>query len=347
MIKPMVLYFLNKKTVRYFSSVLKKHPLLFFSGVLCLLSFLLFASLHAQTELSSNRPASLPDSPASITKSNLVTVASFNVENYTTMPRRINGRLRSAGKPEGEKVAVSKVLNGINPDIIGFMEIGDTGQFMDLQHHLQDKGLNYPYSEYLQGFDPVRHVALLSRFPIIARNSLGTIPLQVNGETLHSPRGILDVTIQLPSDYQLRLLCLHLKSKVNDANYDSSALREAEAKKIRSYVYSILTKNPETHLLVMGDFNDTKNSPTIFQILGKPDWQDSLEALSLTDDRGDYWTEFWEYPDVYSRIDYMMVSKSLKPSILLNHSGIARPSFWKEASDHCALFTTIDTEHKN
>lgn len=308
-------------------------------GIFYFLPLSLFAGLQTATERT-------PAPSASPTPTSIV-VASYNVENYFPMPRIINGQMhKDAGKPESEKQAVAKVIAGIHPDIIGFMEMGDMRQFTDLQHHLHEVGLDYKYSKLLQGFDPERHIALLSHFPIIANNSEGSIPLQVNGETLHSPRGIIDVTLQLEPNYQLRVLCVHLKSKVNDSNYSPTALREAEAKHLRSYISSILTKEPKTHLLLMGDYNDTKNSPTITEILGTPTSPDSLEALSLTDERGEFWTEFWNYCDIYSRIDYMIVSKSLKPSILMNRSGIARPTFWNEASDHCALFTTIAPQEK-
>ena len=318
---------------------------LFVRGIffgLPLLGIILFASLHAQSDVASNTGvAASTKAPAP------VVVASYNVENYISMPRMINGHMRTAGKPESEKVTVAKIISEIHPDIIGVMEMGDTRQFNDFQRHLHDIGLDYIYTEYVQGFDPKRHIVLLSQFPIVARNSQSMIPFQINGTTAYSPRGILDVTLQLQPDYQLRVIALHLKSKVNDGPYDSTALREAEAHNLRRYVASILTDHPEVHLLVMGDLNDLKNSPTIFQILGKPEWSDSLQALTLADDRGETWTEYWEKANVYSGIDYMMVSKSLEKSIQRDHSGIARPAFWNEASDHCAIFTTLVPKTEN
>ena len=258
------------------------------------------------------------------------------------MQRQVNGRFRNnAGKPESEKTAVAKVVSTIYPDIIAFMEVGDLRQVHDLERHLSEEGLNYPYFEYLQGWDTQRHILLLSRFPIAARHSQTVISLPLHGQLLHSPRGILDVTIELRPDYQLRLLALHLKAKVHRDEYDQAELRAAEAHFIHNYVHDILEKDSKTHLLLIGDFNDTKNSKPVLEILGKPDLPETLHALPLTDDRKELWTEYWKTEDVYSRIDYMMVNKELEKDILLDHSGIARPSFWNDASDHCALFTTI------
>lgn len=274
--------------------------------------------------------------------SGLLRITTYNVENYLTMPRRIDGKIRSnVGKPDSERAAVTRMIGTIHPDVLGLMEIGEPQQLEDVKRRLRDAGMDLPYSEYLQGNDTTRHIALLSRFPIIERHSRGDLPLWVNGVTLHSPRGILDVTLEPTTGYRLRILCVHLKAKLEVAEYDEAALRLAEAKELRRYVRDILRTEPETRLILMGDFNDTKNEKAIWQISGKPDWPDCLHPLPLTDDRGEVWTEFWAAADVYSRIDYIMVAKKLEPDIDMTHSGIARPVFWNQASDHCPVTLSL------
>jgi endonuclease/exonuclease/phosphatase family metal-dependent hydrolase len=134
---------------------------------------------------------------------------------------------------------------------------------------------------------------------------------------------------------------VHLKAKLEVAEYSEAELREAESREMRHLVREILRANPEERLIVLGDFNDTKNEKTIREILGKPDWPDSIRALPLRDERGEFWTEYWSGADVYSRIDYMMISRKLETEIDPTRSGIARPPFWNEASDHCPLYLTI------
>ena len=269
-------------------------------------------------------------------------IASYNVENYITMPRRIDGKLRAkAGKPESERDAVVRMVESIRPDVLGLQEMGESGQFSDLQRRLRKSGLDFPYSEYLQAADTSRHVALLSRIPIVEHHSQNDLPLRVNGVTLHSPRGILDVTVEPVSGERIRILCVHLKAKLEVAEYDQADLRLAESQYLRRYVRDILRTDPSARLVLMGDFNDTKNEKEIWQIMGKPEWPDSLTALPLADDRGEFWTEFWSYADVYSRIDYIMVSKKLETEVDSGQSGIARPSFWSEASDHCPVYLTL------
>lgn len=271
-----------------------------------------------------------------------VRIVTYNIENYTTMPRRIDGKPPiEAGKPLPEREAVAKSIAELNPDVIGLMEIGTPAEFEDLRRRLRKAGLDYAEAEYLSGPDPSRHVALLSRFPIVERHSLGDIPLRVGGVTLHSPRGFLDVTVEPRPSERMRILCVHLKAKLEVADYDATALREAEAVFLRKHVRQILSRDPATRLVVMGDFNDTRNSHALWEITGKPDWPDSLNALPLTDGRGESWTEFWEEADVYSRIDYMMVSKKLEPEVDSTRSAVARFPFWREASDHCPLVLTL------
>ncbi len=273
-----------------------------------------------------------------------IRIATYNVENYLPMTRRINGQLRPlAGKPESEKEAVVRMIGTVRPDIIGLMEIGEAPQFEDLQQRLRKSGIDLPHTEYLQAADAARHVVLLSRYPIVERQSLGDLPLQVNGMTLHSPRGILDVTVETSPGTRIRILCVHLKAKLEIAEYDEAGLREAESLYLRKHVREILRRDPETRLVLMGDFNDTKNEKAIRHVLGKPDWPDSLTAFLARDDRGESWTEYWAAADVYSRIDYIMVSKKLKREIDASRSGIARPPLWNEASDHCPVYMTISS----
>jgi len=285
--------------------------------------------------------AQVPQPPTS--SSNAIVVASYNVENYLMMPRWVDGHYRSnAGKPVTEKEGVTKMVTLIHPDILGLMEIGDQRQLNDLTRRLQEAGMTFSDTEYLQGSDTQRHIALLSRFPIVERHSEGSIPIQVQGKTFYSSRGFLDVTIALPSNLKLRVLCVHLKSKIPVPEYSQFTFRAAEAAALKAKIEMILTTDPTTPLLLMGDFNDTKNSLPIKTVLGNPGTPDALTALELHDDRGETWTEYWKEADEYSRIDYIMVNDILKKRIDPAHSAIERPPFWNEASDHCPVFTTVN-----
>jgi len=269
-------------------------------------------------------------------------IVSYNVENYIEMPRQVAGHLRNrAGKPQEERNAVASVIRTLSPDILGIMEIGDESQISDLSRRLKTVGLDYPYRESVQGGDPERHLLLLSRFPVIERHSQGEIPLTVKGVQLRSPRGLLDVTLRTPAGQVLRVLCVHLKSRVGLQEYDEKALRLAEAGFLAKRVRAILKENPDSSLVVMGDFNATRNGPEMKALTGDGSHDGPLRMIPLADDRGETWTEFWPAAEVYSRIDYILTSPSLAEHIDSSRSGVARPALWSKASDHCPVHVTL------
>lgn len=271
-----------------------------------------------------------------------VVFAYYNVENYLPMSREVGGkRVENAPKPEREVAAVVSMLKRCRPDILGVAEMGDRRMLADFQKRLRAAGMDLRHSEWVRGEDGERHLALLSRFPIVARNSRGQVPVEVDGKRFRMGRGILDVTVQAGEDYRLRLVGLHLKSKRAVPLYDEKRFRAREAMIVRKHVEAILAANPRENLLLFGDLNDTKDEFPILEILGAPGGAASLRALELRDSLGLVWTHYWGAADVYSRIDYLMASPGLWPEVLTRRSGVVWAKEWSEASDHRPLFTTI------
>src|SRR5262245_17073054 len=91
-------------------------------------------------------------------------VAAYNVENWNSIER--SGK-PDQPKPESEKDGVVAVVSTIRPDVLALEEMGKTNDLADFTSRLHAKGLDFPNQEWLQGSDPDRHVALLSRFPIV------------------------------------------------------------------------------------------------------------------------------------------------------------------------------------
>lgn len=276
-----------------------------------------------------------------------IVFASYNVENYLPMDRRVeNKRLKDAPKPESEIEAVVKVITTIKPDILGLVEMGDEATLDDLQKRLKAAGLDLPHREWLQGADQNRHVCLLSRFPIVDRKSRGDIPFELDGKTLRFNRGILDVTVEVNPNYKLRLAGVHLKSRREVEEYDEAWMRAKEAWFLRDHINGILQADPQTNLLVYGDFNDTKNNYPIKEVIGKKGTPNYMMDLWLRDSRNERWTHYWKTADEYSRIDYIMVSPAMVKEILFDKSGVNDSPFWNDASDHRAIYTTISAENK-
>ena len=139
---------------------------------------------------------SLPALPAAEPKG--VVIASYNVENYVGIsPVTEGGRTPAKPKTEAAIAALIRVIKEVNPDILGVCEMGSPERFEDFKKRLAAAGLGYVDAEYLQAADPDRHLALVSRFPIVARNSQADVPFELNGQPEKVRRGFLDVTIQV------------------------------------------------------------------------------------------------------------------------------------------------------
>ena len=270
-----------------------------------------------------------------------VVIATYNLENYLgAEPAAEGGKPR--GKPKTEKAieAVVRIVKEISPDILGVCEMGSPERFEDFKKRLAAAGLGYTDSEYVQAADPDRHLALVSRFPIVARQSLTDVPFELNGQPEKVRRGFLDVTIQVAPDYALRMVGVHLKSKLAIAEGEA-LVRRHEAQQLRRHVEKILTADPQANLVCYGDFNDTKDQPMFAAVSGVHGTATYLDDLPAKDDLGDRWTHYWKTADLYSRIDYLFVSPALVREVVPGSARVYRSEFWSEASDHRAVFATI------
>ena len=273
-----------------------------------------------------------------------VVVAAYNIRNYLKMERQVDGKpVAAAPKPDEEVAAAIGVIQQIAPDILGLVEMGDEATLKDFQDRLKVAGLDYPHSEWVKGADPERHTALLSRYPIVARNSRDDVPFELNGTRQRIARGILDVTVRLTGTQTLRLVGAHLKSRRLIPDFDEKTLRAKEASLLRGHLDDILDAAPDANLLLFGDLNDTKNEFPVKELIGSPKSPNFMRDLFLNDSHGYRWTHFWSVADVYSRIDYLLASKRLWPQIDMGRSGISNAENWSKASDHRAIYTTIQT----
>ena len=270
-----------------------------------------------------------------------VVFCTYNVKNYLGHEAGAPRDPRSKPKPEKEIAALIEIIRDIQPDILGVCEMGSPAMFEDFKSRLEKAGISYTDSEYLQGDDPDRHLALVSRFPIVRRDSASKVRYTLNGVEHSVKRGFLDVTLQITPAYQLRCVGVHLKSKL-PAPEGEALIRRNEAMKLREHLDAILKAAPTTNLLCYGDFNDAKNSPAISEISGVRGTATHMTELAARDSVNDRWTHHWPVADEYSRIDYLFASPGLSPKIRRDSASVYRSDDWEKASDHRPVFVTID-----
>jgi endonuclease/exonuclease/phosphatase family metal-dependent hydrolase len=274
-----------------------------------------------------------------------VTFVHYNIENYLEMNRRESGESVLGPKPEGEKSTLIRIIKEIHPDILGVAEMGPPDQFEEFQKRLKDAGLEFPFTEYVNGPDRERHLALLSRFEIVERHTVKDLLFDLNGQSEPVERGFLDVTIKINPAFRLRIMGAHLKSKLAVPSGEA-LLRRNEARLLRKHIDEVLGKDPNENLLVYGDLNDTKDQPPIQEILGPRQSLNRLKEIPLADAQGDRWTYYRRLTDTYDRIDYVMADRALLPQIDQSRSYLYRSPDWYTASDHRPAVVVINARSK-
>jgi endonuclease/exonuclease/phosphatase family metal-dependent hydrolase len=271
-----------------------------------------------------------------------ITFVSYNLKNYLDMDRRVDGEFtHDAPKPDEEIDRLVKYLSKIKPDVLGVCEIGEEKDLDDLAKRLAAAGLDYPHKTWMRASDPYRHLGVLSKYPVVATDHQSDLSYLIDDLEIPFSRGILDATIKVNENYQLRLLGLHLKSKRPVSDADQALMRRNEAHLLREHIDDILEESPEENLLIYGDFNETRNEAPIKAIQGRFGSKRYLRDIPLTDDMGYRWTYYWLTADQYSRFDYIFVSNGLYPELDLDESGLLADKDWYQASDHRPLILKI------
>ena len=270
------------------------------------------------------------------------TVATYNVENYLDAA----AGTRPAKTPEA-RAKVRHVIRALGADVLVFEEMGALAALQELRASLKAEGLDYPHWEHVQAADPDIHVALLSRFPIVARRPHTNEAFLLNGRKFLVKRGFLDVDIAVTPKFQFTLLGAHLKSKRPVPEADEADLREEEGKRLREIIDEKLHAFPNLNLVVVGDFNDTRDSRAVKAVIGgrgKFSLFDTRPAERNGDSafrpkvyyapRNITWTYFYGKEDTYSRIDFILLSQAMARGWKANLTQIPMIPDWGIASDH-------------
>jgi endonuclease/exonuclease/phosphatase family metal-dependent hydrolase len=279
-------------------------------------------------------------------------VATYNVENYL--------EFTTGSRPHKSDEGKTKVREGIialKPDVVALQEIGGTNALLELQSSLKADGCDLPYWEMAQGPDTNINVAVLSRLPIVARYPQTNDFFLLAGRRWQVSREFVEVEIRASDRYAFTLIAAHLKSKVPIGAADEADLRLEEAKILREKIDSLLSANPNLNLVVLGDFNDTHDSEPIKTILGRGDNGLIDIRPAERDGRGTprsgprilrniTWTEFYAKEDVYTRMDYILLSRGMAREWDAAGTYILTRPDWGIASDHRPLVATFASEEK-
>lgn len=291
-------------------------------------------------------------------------VMTWNVENLFPPGHRIGPHtVVSEAAYQAKLTYLAERTLEVAPDVLAVQEVGgqapnDTRTLDDFQDHLQGQ---YPFKA-LSAHPDGRgiRVGFLARLPILQRDDL---LLFAPGELVSVPdwfpnppvarlgRGALRIDVEPTPGVRIRLLAVHLKSKLvtypspgeenrfspTDENERSRGeglallRRTAEAVAVRVYLNALMKADAGAHTLVLGDFNDEPRAATSQIIAGPEDADvtsddkiDPMRLYNLVDSiprRGDESNDkrFLPEQERFSRmyqgrrqlIDHILASKGL------------------------------------
>jgi endonuclease/exonuclease/phosphatase family metal-dependent hydrolase len=280
-------------------------------------------------------------------------VATYNVDNYLAE----DTDTRTA-KSATARAKVRESICALKPDVLALEEMGGTNALLELRDSLKTEGLDLPHWEHVTGFDTNIHVAILSKFPFTARRPHIDDSFLLSGRRYRVSRGFAEVDVQVNTNYSFTLIAAHLKSKRAVPQADEAELRLEEAKLLREKIDALLTVAPNANLVVLGDFNDTKDSASTKAILGRgkhklvdtrpaerngdntPNSNPAYEPRNIT------WTHHYGKEDTYSRIDFLLISPGLAREWVTSETYVLTLPNWGTGSDHRPIMATFEAEDK-
>jgi endonuclease/exonuclease/phosphatase family metal-dependent hydrolase len=275
-------------------------------------------------------------------------IATYNVENYLDLATGARD-----AKPEASRQRVAEAFELMAADVVALQEIGGVAGLAELQGRVRQLGLDYPHAEIVSGYDTNTQVAVLSRYPFVSRRSRADERLLLHGRRLRTTRGIIEVEIEVPPAYRFTLMSVHLKSRRESGAASQQEIREQEAQVLRKLIDARLRDDPNANLVVLGDFNDTYDSLAFRTIRGRG--RTALIDTRPSERNGDTlagaqpgssrrtvaWTHYFDREDVYSRVDYILISPGMAREWDPGATYVMAYPNWGVASDHRPLVATF------
>ncbi len=225
-------------------------------------------------------------------------VMSWNIENFIQPKPDESERLSVF---QAKTSFLSRVIRQLNPDVIGFQEIGSEKALLSLKQALGNEYGHHAVSEA-----PDRRgirVAFLSKWAIVEREDIVNFPADSTAQIVElaakgTPRplkrmgrGALRIRVRSADEVQtVDVISTHLKSKLLSFSRADGSLsfqpkdetervqvaglavykRTAEAVTVRSHINTLLSNSPTTPLILLGDFNDGPEAQTSLIFKGPP-----------------------------------------------------------------------------
>jgi len=292
--------------------------------------------------------------PGGLAGAELFRVATYNLNNY--LETAIGTR---PAKTAESKAKIRESIRATKADVLALQEIGGTNALLELRGSLQAEGLDYPHWEFVAGHDTNIQVAVLSRFPIVARRPHTNDSFLLFGRRFRVSRGFAEMDIQVNQRYTFTLLTCHLKSRRPVPEGDEAEMREQEALILREKIDARFKADPNVNLIVLGDLNDVKDSRSTRAVIG-PRGRTALIDTRPAERNGDNapaanprydpphitWTHFYGKEDTYGRIDYILLSQGMAREWQKDETYVQALPNWGVGSDHRPVVAAFVAEER-
>lgn len=261
-------------------------------------------------------------------------IASYNVLNlFDNIDDPVKKDEGTPPKSEASQRALADVIEDSQADVIAFQEVENLEiltQFRD-NNGLAD---DYPHVVLIEGNDGRGiDVAMFSKHPVtnVVSHKDETFPVKGEGERGFL-RDLLQADVEVPNYGPVRFFVSHFASKRGGDRADN--MREAEAKAAREIIKRETKDFPSQKYVIMGDFNDSPESPAVQTFLAKDEegWG-MVDAFRDEPDTVSYPTnpktaKKWGY----KRIDQILLSPEMAKDQV--EEQVHKHARSQEASDH-------------
>lgn len=272
--------------------------------------------------------------------------------------------LRTAAVNEIAIQNTGRVMRDLDADILAIVEAENRPVLIEMNKFILKEvgGTPYPNIMIIDGNDARGiDVGVMTKdgFPIGAMRS-HVHDLKPDGNPVFS-RDCPEYQIATPSGQTIWVLPNHFKSKFGGNDAGSQAKRRIQSEAVAA-IYQRLRGAGEEFIAVLGDFNDTPDSPPLQPLLST-ELRDASEHPTFTDfeflaDNGNAGTGTFGLGNDSNKIDYLLLSPALFDK--MTNGGLFRKGAWPgsspkrwevypelnrklhAASDHHAIFADFD-----
>lgn len=259
------------------------------------------------------------------------------------MDRYVGARWRpSYPKPESEKQVIRQAIKAVDPDVLILQEMGSVDFLEELRADLSQEGLHYSYAVHMDGPDPDRHLAVLSKLSpseVVKHKDLDFKYFEGREKV---KRGMLEMRFALGDGDFFQLFAVHLKSRYaeNKMDAESSMRRAREAEACRNRLIERTHEQGLLNYLVVGDFNEHPASAPLRRFYRRG----ALELgtrVPASDSRGEVWTYFYEKESRYETVDGFVASPDMLRRIKAGRGHIVDIPGVMNGSDHRMVYLDI------